>query len=76
MLCFIYFSVILLKILWCFNFDFSEYDVTLDIDNPLDVINNLIQKISIATKDSQSIFFLDEIFGKNQVGETNVQCDW
>ena len=48
----------------------------MDIDHPLELINNLIQKISIETKDSRSIFFLDEVFGKNQLGESNVYCDW
>ena len=48
----------------------------MDIDQPLEIINNLLQKISIATKDSQSIIFLDEVFGKNQLDETNVKCDW
>ena len=48
----------------------------MDIDNPLEIINNLIQKISIATKDSRSIFFLDEVFGKNHQGRINVTCDW
>ena len=52
----------------------------MDIDHPLELINNLIQKISIETKDSRSIFFLDEVFGKNHFGndqgETNVKCDW
>ena len=48
----------------------------MDIDHPLEIINNLLQKISIATKDSQSIIFLDEVFGKNQLDETNVKCDW
>ena len=55
---------------------FSEYDVTLEIDSPLKIINNLIQKISLATKNSQSIFFLDEVFGKNHLGERNIKCDW
>ena len=54
----------------------SEYDVTLEIDSPLKTINNLIQKISLATKNSRSIFFLDEVFGKNHLGETNIKCDW
>ena len=48
----------------------------MDFDNPLEIVNNLIQKISIATKDSRSIFFLDEVVGKNQIGENNVKCDW
>ena len=48
----------------------------MDIDSPLEVVNNLIQKISIATKDSGSIVFLDEVFGKNQLEETNFKCDW
>ena len=48
----------------------------MDIDQPLEIINNLLQKISIATKDSQSIIFLDEVFGKNQLDETNFKCDW
>merc|ERR1712020_500860 len=48
----------------------------MDIDSPLNIVNNLIEKISQITKDSQSIFFLDEVFGKNQLGETNVKCDW
>ena len=48
----------------------------MNIDHPLEIINNLLQKISIATKDSQSIIFLDEVFGKNQLDETNVKCDW
>ena len=55
---------------------FSEYDVTMDIDSPLETINNLIEKISIVTKVSQSVFFLDEVFGKNQLGKTNLKCDW
>ena len=54
----------------------SEYDVTMDIDHPLEIINNLIQKISIATKNCRSVFFLDEVLGKNLVGETNFKCDW
>ena len=48
----------------------------MDIDSPVEIVNNLIQKISIATNDSRSIFFLDEVFGKNQLGKTNVKCDW
>ena len=40
------------------------------------VINSLIKRISMETKDSQSIFILDEVFGKNALGETNVKCDW
>ena len=48
----------------------------MDIDRPLEIINDLIQKISIVTKDSRSIFFLDEVFGKNELGELNVKCDW
>ena len=71
-------------ILRCLNFDlflidtkfFSEYDVTLDIDHPIEIINSLIQKISKITKGSRSIFFLDEVVGKNQVKDTNVKCDW
>ena len=55
---------------------FPEFNVSMDIDHPLELINNLIQKISIETKDSRSIFFLDEVFGKNQLGESNVYCDW
>ena len=48
----------------------------MDFDSPLNIVNNLIQRISIATKDSQSIIFLDEIFGKNLFGEANDTCDW
>ena len=48
----------------------------MDIDNPLEIINNLIHNISMATKNSRSILFLDEVFGKNQLGETNIKCDW
>ena len=46
------------------------------MDSPITIVNNLIQKISQATKDSRSILFLDEVFGMNQLGETNVKCDW
>ena len=55
---------------------FTEYNVSMDNVSPLKIINDLIQKISIATKGSRSIFFLDEVFGKNQLGETNFKCDW
>ena len=55
---------------------FTEYNVSTDNVSPLKIINDLIQKISIATKGSRSIFFLDEVFGKNQLGETNFKCDW
>ena len=60
----------------CITINTSEYDVTMDIESPLEIINDLIQKISIVTKDSRSIFFLDEVFGKNELGELNVKCDW
>ena len=50
--------------------------MTLDIDNPLEIVNSLVQKISIETKDSRSILMLDEVVGKNQLRETNVKCDW
>ena len=48
----------------------------MDLDSPIMIVNNLIQKISQVTKDSRSIFFLDEVFGMNQLGEMNVKCDW
>ena len=35
-----------------------------------------MQKISIETKDSRSILMIDEVVGKNQLGEINVKCDW
>ena len=64
------------KLSHIFETFFIEYGVIMDFDNPLEIVNNLIQKISIATKDSRSIFFLDEVVGKNQIGENNVKCDW
>ena len=64
------------KLSHIFETFFVEYGVIMDIDDPLEIVNNLIQKISIETKDSRSIFFLDEVVGKNQTRETNVKCDW
>ena len=42
----------------------------------MEIVNSLVQKISIETKDSRSILMIDEVVGKNQLGETNVKCDW
>ena len=45
-------------------------------DIPLETINCLIEKISNANKESKSILFLDEIFVKNDDGESSSTYDW
>ena len=45
-------------------------------DIPLETINCLIERISNANNESKSILFLDEIFVKNDDGESSSTYDW
>ena len=59
-----------------FFLSLSEFDVVFNWDCPLQTINSLIERISNETKASKSILFLDEIFVKNDEGESYSGYDW